>query len=289
LIELLKVVVVKFKQLGKTKEKIPAIGMGTWEIEDTAEVVRSLLAGLKLGARFIDTAELYGTEPVVAKVLQKDDDVFIATKVLPSHFSYNNVIKACDASLKKLGVKQIDLYQLHWPNPLIPIEETMKAMEHLVEAGKIRYIGVSNFSVKRMKKAQDVLKKNEIVSNQVIYNPFAREIEKDIIPFCDKEKITTIAYRPLDRGKIFERKPEIMKAIEEIAEKYGKTSAQVTLNWLCTRNSVVAIPKASTVAHAKENVTSLDFTLKKEDIKKIDDASSGFSYPSWGKTILSKL
>lgn len=279
----------KFKQLGKTKEKIPAIGMGTWEIEDTAEVVRSLLAGLKLGARFIDTAEMYATEPVVAKVLEKDDDVFVATKILPSHFSYNNVIKACDSSLKKLGIKQIDLYQLHWPNPLIPIQETMKAMEHLVEVGKIRYIGVSNFNVKKMKQAQEVLKNNEIVSNQVLYSPLEREIEKEIIPFCEKEKITVIAYSPLHRGKILQRKPEIMKVIEEIAEKYGKTSIQITLNWLCTRESVVAIPKASTVAHAKENVTSLDFTLKKEDIKKIDDASSGFSYPSWGKTILSKL
>jgi diketogulonate reductase-like aldo/keto reductase len=279
----------KFKQLGGTKEKIPVIGMGTWEIKDSSEVVRSLLAGLEMGARFIDTAELYGTEPIVAKVLKKDGDVFVATKALPNHFTYNGIIKACENSLKRLGIKTIDLYQLHWPNPLIPISETMKAMEQLVKDGKIRYIGVSNFSVKKTKQAQEALKKNEIVSNQVIYNPFAREIEKDLIPFCEKEKITVIAYSPFDHGNLFRRKPEIIRAISEIAEKHKKTVAQVTLNWLCTRNAVVAIPKASTVSRTKENVGSFDFTLSKKEIKKIDDSSSGFSFPSWAKTILTKL
>jgi len=279
----------KFKVLGKTKERIPVIGMGTWEIEDSAKVVGSLLAGLKKGARFIDTAELYGTEPVVGKVLKKDDDFFLATKVTPSHFGYNNIIKACDSSLEKLGVKQIDLYQLHWPNPLVSIKETMRAMERLVEDGKIRYIGVSNFNVRRMKEAQDALKKNEIVSNQLLYNPLERDIENEILPFCEKEKITVIAYSPLARGKILNRKPEIIKVIDELAGKYGKTPVQVTLNWVCSKRQVVAIPKSSTVAHTEENVGAADFTMKKEDIKRIDDASSGFPYPNWGKTILSKL
>jgi diketogulonate reductase-like aldo/keto reductase len=123
----------------------------------------------------------------------------------------------------------------------------------------------------------------------VLYNPFSREIEKDLMPFCEKEKITVIAYSPLDRGNILKRNPEIMKVINEIAEKHGKTPAQVTLNWLCSRKSVVAIPKASTVAHTKDNVKSVDWTLKEDEIKMIDNASSGFSYPNWGKTILSKL
>jgi diketogulonate reductase-like aldo/keto reductase len=279
----------KFKQLGKTKEKIPVIGLGTWEIEDTAEQVKALKTGLKMGARFIDTAEYYNTEHIVAKAIQNETDVFIATKVTPSHFSYDNIIKACDASLKKLGVKTIDLYQLHWPNPSISIKETMRAMEHLVEVGKIRYIGISNFSLKRTKEAQEALKNNEIVSNQVIYNPFAREIEKDLIPFCEKEKITVIAYSPLDRGSILKRNPEIMKVINDIADKHNKSSVQVTLNWLCSRKSVVAIPKASTVAHTKDNVESVEWTLKEDEIKRIDNASSGFSYPNWGKTILNEL
>jgi len=279
----------KFKQLGRTKEKIPSIGLGTWEIEDTAEQVRALETGVRMGARFIDTAELYGTEPIVAKVLKKNGEIFLATKVTPSHFGYDNVIKACDASLRRLGVKQINLYQLHWPNPLVSISETMRAMEKLVEDGKIRYIGVSNFSVKRLKDAQDSLKKNEIVSNQVLYNPNAREIEKDLIPFCEKEKITIIAYSPLDRGNILSRNPEIMTVIGEVAEKYGKTKAQVTLNWICSRKQVVAIPKASTVDHTKENVTSLDWVLKKEDIERIDAAKSGFAIDNWGKKILTRI
>jgi hypothetical protein len=278
----------KFKTLGRTREKIPVIGMGTWKIENSSEVVRALLAGLKMGARFIDTAEMYGTEPVVAEVLEKDDDVFVATKALPNHFTYNGIIKACENSLKRLGIKTIDLYQLHWPNPLVSISETMKAMEKLVEDGKIRYIGISNFSVKRTKEAQEALKKNEIVSNQVLYNPLAREIEKDLIPFCKKEKITVIAYSPLDHGNLFRRNPEIVRVISEIAEKHKKTVAQVTLNWLCTRKPVVVIPKASTIAHTRENVTSIDFTLSKEEIERIDNAKSGF-YPNWGKMILRKL
>lgn len=279
----------KFKTLGKTKEKIPVIGLGTWEIEDTAEQVRALRVGIKLGARFIDTAELYGTEPVVAKAIKGEKDVFIATKVTPTHFRYSDVIKACERSLQKLGIKQIDLYQLHWPNPLISIGETMKAMELLVENGKIRYIGVSNFSVKRMREAQDTLKRNEIVSNQVIYNPLAREIEEDILPFCEKEKITVIAYSPLDRGNILRRNVEITRIVNEIAKLHRKTSSQVTLNWLCTKKAVVAIPKASTVTHTKEDVTSVGFALSKKEIERIDNANSGFSYPSWAKTILKKL
>ena len=279
----------KFKQLGKTKEKIPVIGMGTWNISDTAEQIKALKAGLELGARFIDTAEMYGTEPVVAKAIQDEKNIFVATKVLPTHFSYNGVIKACERSLEKLGMKQIDLYQLHWPNPLVSLKETMKAMELLVEQGKIRYIGVSNFSVKRMKEAQDALKKNEIVSNQVLYNPFDRQVENDILPFCEKEKITVIAYSPFVHGNLFDRNPEIKKTIDQIAERHGKTPAQVTLNWLCSRKPVVAIPKTTSSKHMKENVTSVDFTLGKEEIERIDSASSGFSIPNWGKTILSKL
>jgi len=271
----------KFKTLGKTKEKIPAIGMGTWNIRDTPEQIRALKAGIKMGMRFIDTAELYGTENIVGKIIKDEKNVFVATKVTPSHFRYNDVLKACEGSLKRLGIKTIDLYQLHWPNPLIPIKETMKAMEKLVEEGKIRYIGISNFSVKRTIEAQEALKKNEIVSNQVKYSPFDRNIEKDILPFCEKEKISVIAYSPFESGSFFERSPEIRKVIDEIAARHKKTAAQVTLNWLCSRKSVVAIPKSSSVAHTKENATSLDFTLKKKDIEAIDEAGSGFPYPSW--------
>ena len=277
----------KFKQLGKTKEKIPAIGMGTWKLPNNSESVRALKAGIKLGMNFVDTAEIYGTEETVGETI-KNEEVFVATKVSPQHFRYNDIIKACNNSLKRLGVKTIDIYQLHWPNPIIPISETMRAMETLVEQGKIRYIGVSNFSVKQTKKAQESLKKNEIVSNQVEYSPFVRNIEKNILPFCEKEKITVIAYSPFNRGHLFERNPEIKKVLEVIAKKYNKTVAQVALNWLTSKKAIVAIPKAANIRHVKENAESTDFKLKKKDIEIIDKASSGFPFPSL-KSLLERV
>jgi len=270
----------KFNKLGKTKEKIPAIGMGTWKLKNTEDDVKALKLGLKLGMKFIDTAESYGTEETVGKAI-KNEELFVATKVTPSHFRYKDVIKACNTSLKKLGIKTIDLYQLHWPNPLIPIQETMKAMEALVEQGKIRYIGISNFTVKRTIAAQEALKKNEIVSNQVEYSPFVRDIEKNVLPFCQKEKITVIAYSPFNRGHLFERNVEIKKVLEEVARKNKKSVAQVVLNWLVSKENVDAIPKAATIEHVKENSEAADFELKKEDIKMIDQTNSGFPFPSW--------
>lgn len=277
----------KFKILGKTKEKIPAIGMGTWKLENTKNDVVALKLGMKLGMKFIDTAELYGTEETVGEAI-KNEEVFVATKVSPHHFRYNDVIKACDNSLRKLGIKTIDLYQLHWPNPIIPISNTMKAMEELVKQGKIRYIGISNFSVKRTIAAQESLKRNEIVSNQVEYSPIERGIEKDLIPFCEKEKITVIAYSPFRHGALFGKNAEVRKALEEIAEKHKKTVAQVTLNWLISKEEVVAIPKAANLKHTKENAGAADFKLDKKEIELIDKANPGFPFPSW-RDLLEKI
>jgi diketogulonate reductase-like aldo/keto reductase len=265
----------KFKFLGKTKEKIPVLGMGTWKMggewnlpnfSKDKEEIKALKFGLKLGMRFIDTAEAYGgghAEELVGKAI-KGEKVFIATKVSPEHFHYKDIIKSCNASLKRLGVKQIDLYQLHWPNPLIPIKETMRAMEELVEKGKIRYIGVSNFSVEEFKEAQNALSKYEIVSNQVEYSLLSRAIEKDILPFCKKEKITLIAYSPLAQGKIFGKLPKNLSlALKEISIKYNKTISQIALNWLISKKPVITIPKASKIEHIKENIGALGWKLKK--------------------------
>jgi hypothetical protein len=267
----------KFKQLGKTKEKIPAIGMGTWKLPNDSESVRTLKSGMKFGMKFVDTAEMYGTEETVGEAI-KNEEVFLATKVSPQHLRFNGMIKACDNSLKRLGIKTIDLYQIHWPNPIIPVSETMKAMEELVKQGKIRYIGVSNFSVNQTKAAQESLKNNEIVSIQVEYSPLVRGIEKDILPFCKKEKITVIAYSPFNRGHLFERLPEIKKILEVIGNKYDKTVAQVTLNWLVSKENVVAIPKAADVNHVKENAAAADFKIEKEDLETIDKTNSDISF-----------
>ncbi|WP_449462454.1 aldo/keto reductase [Tardisphaera miroshnichenkoae] len=261
------------KELGKTGEKLPVIGLGTWQLGgDFAE--DALVAGVKAGARFIDTAEIYHTEPLVGKALSKiraeGISVFLATKVWPTHFHHDDVIKACEGSLKRLGVSAIDLYQLHWPNPSIPISETMRAMEELVDQGKIRYIGVSNFSVKQLEEARASMKKYDVVSNQVEYNPFNREAEKELIPYCQREKITVIAYSPLGHGELF-KDSELRAKLEKIGSAHGKSWVQAALAWLASKPQVVAIPKASTPEHAVEDAEAGDLVLTPDEASSLDE------------------
>ena len=170
------------QELGGTGERIPDVGLGTWAYTGGSEPLRR---GVELGAFLIDTAEAYRTEDAVGAAIEGiRGDVFVATKVSPSHFRRRDVHRACDESLKRLNVDVIDLYQLHWPNDRIPIAETMGAMEELVEAGKVRYIGVSNFSVQEMEEAQAALAKSRIASNQVEYSLTERSIEPDVLPYC---------------------------------------------------------------------------------------------------------
>ncbi|MDE1851597.1 MAG: aldo/keto reductase [Candidatus Micrarchaeota archaeon] len=261
------------KELGKTKEMIPELGMGTWKLgQDPEKELAALKEGFSLGMRFVDTAEMYHTEDIVGRALNGEKEVFVATKVSPSHFAYDDVIKSCNASLEKLGIKTIDLYQLHWPNPRVPIAETMKAMEKLVEDGKIRYIGVSNFSVDEMKAAQDSLKRNEIVSNQVEYSVLVRDVEDGLLDYCQKEKVTVIAYSPLAMGRLYDAKySRVCGMLEEIGKKYGKSVAQIALNWLLSKENVVAIPKAGNPKHMAENAAASGFEMSKEDIGRMND------------------
>jgi hypothetical protein len=181
------------------------------------------------------------------------------------------VIKACNASLKRLGIKQIDLYQLHWPNKSIPIAETMGAMEQLVKDGKIRHIGVSNFDVNELKEAQAALKSNEIVSNQIEYSILVRDPEEGLAKYMETSHITLIAYSPLARGAIFTKKYALLSAmLGEIGEKHNISASQVALAWLVSKPNVVAIPKASNLEHTKQNVESGSISLTEDEIGKIN-------------------
>lgn len=259
------------RELGRTREKVAVVGMGTWEMGDArseghALEVDALRRGIELGMTFIDTAEMYGSgnaEKLVGEAI-KDlrDEVFLATKVSPQHFGYEDVLEACEGSTKRLGVKHIDLYQLHWPSTQIPIEETMRAMEELVSRGKIRYIGVSNFSVAQTLKAREALPKSEIASNQVRYSLTHRAIESELLPFCEREKLTVIAYSPLDTGRL--PKGRIPQAL---LDKYGVTPAQLMLDWVTHRDRVVTIPKASRAEHLRENATSVNTRMSDDDYR----------------------
>jgi aryl-alcohol dehydrogenase-like predicted oxidoreductase len=180
------------KELAKTGITLPELALGTWQYQGGVE---------PLGANVIDTAESYGTEGVVRQAIQGiRHKVFLATKVSPRHFRRPDIIRAAEQSLKRLKTDYIDLYQLHWPNYTVPVGETMAAMEELVETGKIRFIGVSNFSASEIEKAQATLSKNRIVSNQVRYNLVDRTIEHGLLQYCEAKQITVLAFSPLANG-----------------------------------------------------------------------------------------
>ncbi len=267
-----------YKELGKSGVRIPVLGLGTWGIGGFSgshsggddEAVRAMRLGLELEMRFIDTAEMYGrghSEEVVAKAVAKErESVFIATKVSGENLSYERVLRSCGSSLKRLRTSYVDLYQIHWPNPSIPIAETMKALERLVAEGKVRHVGVSNFSAKQTMEAQEALSKTNLVSNQVEYSLLDRSIEGDLLPFAAKEHLTIIAYSPVARGQIPEGgRDGRWTVLEKIASKYGKTKAQVALNWLIVKDPVVAIPKAIRLDHVRENAEATGWKLSRED------------------------
>lgn len=292
-----------FVNLGRTDEKIPVLCLGTWELESNPEQsIKALRTGFEKGIKFVDTAETYNTEELVGKAIKGYDDIFISTKVYPTNFAYQDVLKSCDASLKRLGVRTIDLYQLHKPNRTgIPISETMRAMEELVKQGKIRYIGLSTFSVNEIKEAQAALKSNKIVSMQIEYNIMTRYAEKDVIPFCKEQNITILAFRPFHYGAILNDKEKATKLMNEISKKfkgtptqkvlqkilddkesgmysllrdvgskYDKTPAQVALNWVISQGNTSAIFKAGSPEHVIENAQASSFRLRKEDLKILD-------------------
>jgi diketogulonate reductase-like aldo/keto reductase len=276
----------EFKEFGKSRQKIPVLGLGTWGIggfstkylgRGDEEGVRALRLGMELGMRFIDTAEMYArghSEEIVAKAVKfQREKVFIATKVSPEHLRHDDVIKSCESSLRRLETDYIDLYQVHWPNASIPIAETMKAMEHLAEGGKIKHIGVSNFSVRQTTEAQEALSKHSLASNQVEYSLLDRSIEADLLSYAEKAHITIIAYSPLGRGQVPQgRRSQQWRALDEVTSKYGKTRTQVALNWLIARKPVVAIPKAASLDHVRENAGAAGWHMDKEDHDRLNKA-----------------
>ena len=258
----------EFIELGQTGVKVPEIGLGMWAYTGGIEPIHR---GVQLGAWFLDTAENYGTELAVGNAIKgMRDSVFVATKVSPHHFRRGDLQNAAEQSLKQLGTDYIDLYQLHWPNPSVPIEETMEAMESLVEAGKVKFIGVSNFSVIQLQQAQAALRKVKVVSNQVKYNLIARDIEDELIQFCRDNRVTVIAYSPLSEGlhRILQR--DNNGIIKKISHETDKTAAQIVLNWCTRRNGVMVIPKSNRVERVEENCGASGWRLSSAHIEALD-------------------
>jgi diketogulonate reductase-like aldo/keto reductase len=265
--------------------RIPVIGIGTWGMgggrtpdpSNDEEDVAAIRAGIDLGMTHIDTAEMYGgghTEELVGEAIEPYDrsDLFITTKVWRTHLRHDDLISSMRASLERLGLDYVDLYLVHWPNPEVPIRETMRALEHCVDEGYTRFIGISNFPAYLIEEAQTPLKDHRLVANQVEYSLTKQDPRRELLPYCQEHGIMLIAYTPLAKGRLAMPGNTIL---DSMAEKHGKTQAQVALNWLISQENVVAIPKASRTEHLNENVGASGWRLDEEDFRKLSMAFSG--------------
>lgn len=251
---------------------MPVFGLGTWKMgEDRGrfdDEVAALRAGLDLGVRLIDTAEMYGSggaERVVAKAIEgRRDEVYVVSKVLPSNASRQRAIRACEDSLKRLGIDQLDLYLLHWRSNTA-LAETVRAFEDLKAAGKLARWGVSNFDVEDMRELEAV--SGECAANQVLYNLTRRGIEHDLLGFSQQRSMPIMAYSPIEQGRLTRH-----RVLAEIARSHGATPAQVALAFVMGRPGVVAIPKTSRPERVKENLAALDVALTEADRAALDKA-----------------
>jgi diketogulonate reductase-like aldo/keto reductase len=258
------------REFGSTGVKVPVIGQGTWQLRKDG--LEALNAGIKLGMTHIDTAEMYtGSEEVIAHAIRQNrENIFLVSKVLPSNASYKGTLRACDESLKRLRTDYLDVYLVHWWSGSHPIADTMRAMEELVAAGKIRHIGVSNFDVGRLKQAQKALTRENIACNQVLYHLRSRAVENEVLQYCESRNIAVVGYSPFGQGDFPAANSKQGTALETIARRHGKTPRQVALNFLTRRKSLFTIPKAARVEHVQENAGGTGWSLTEEDLKLID-------------------
>jgi aryl-alcohol dehydrogenase-like predicted oxidoreductase len=297
------------RQLGTSEVRITPILMGTWQagkamwvgIED-AETIKAIREGFEAGIATVDTAEVYGnghSEQIVAQALSEvRDKATYASKVFANHLKYDQVIEACEGSLKNLKTDYIDLYQIHWPSgsfnsEVVPIEETMSALNQLKEQGKIRAIGVSNFSRAQIEEASQY---GRIDSLQPAYSLFWRQVEKDTMPYCVENNISILAYSSLAQGLLtgkferghkfeegdnraknklfqgenYEQAQQALDKLRPIAERHQCTLAQLSLAWLIAQPQTNAIAGARNTEQAVANAKAADVKLSGDELKEID-------------------
>lgn len=232
--------------------------------------VAALRQGLDLGMTLIDTAEMYGdgkAEEIVGEaVAGRRDDVFIVTKFYPQNASPARMIAACDRSLRRLQIEQIDLYLLHWRGA-IPLAQTLDGFRTLQDSGKIRNWGVSNFDLKDMEELVRLPGGADVATDQVLYNLPSRGIEWDLQPWCQAWGVPIIAYSPLAQTGLFKQ-----RALKELANRLDATPAQIALAWVLRQPGVIAIPKTSRPEHLSENYRALEIRLTALDLQELDRA-----------------
>ncbi len=243
--------------------KIPAIGLGTWELRGRT-CARIVEQALKLGYRHIDTAQVYENERDVGDGLRasgvRRDDVFVTTKVWTTHFAPHELERSTKESLVKLRMPEVDLLLLHWPNPHVPLQETLGALAHAKQIGLAKHIGVSNFTVALIEEATRACPE-PLVCDQVEYHPYLDQAK--VKEACERSDMALVAYSPVAKGRI--KNDETLKLI---GREHGKTPAQICLRWLVQQN-VCAIPRTSRVERLSENIDIFDFALSDEEMDQI--------------------
>jgi diketogulonate reductase-like aldo/keto reductase len=253
---------------------VSALGQGSAGLgkgkRPEAEEQEALRAGLSLGMTVIDTAEIYGSEEFIGRAIaDQRDRVFLVSKVWQNHVAGNGVAQACEASLKRLGTDHLDLYLLHWPNGVTNISAVVTAFEKLRSAGKIRAWGVSNFKVSDMENLFRVPQGDRCATNQLPYSIGDRDIERDLLPWCERHSMPVMAYSPLGGpGARLLRDPTLIR----IGAAHGCSAAAVALAWAIRNGNVIAIPESGSVVHAKENAVALSLTLTPQDIQTLEVA-----------------
>jgi aldehyde reductase len=253
-------------------ERVPAFGLGTWNVGDTrasrAEELATLRLGLDLGAALIDTAEMYGdgrSEELVGEAIAgRRDEVFLVTKVYPHNASRKGVPAACERSLKRLKTDRIDLYLLHWRGS-VPLAETMAAFAALKKAGKIRHYGVSNLGHSGMQELWQVAGGDAVAANQLLYNLARRGIEWDLLPWLGRRRVPVMAYSPIEQARLLGD-----ARLAAFAKRGGMTTAQAALAWLLSKDGIIVIPKTGRRERLKENLGALDLVLNSDQTKELD-------------------
>ena len=265
------------RQWDSTHSQVPVIGQGTWYLDegDRRAALAALRRGLDLGMTHIDTAEMYGggeAERIVGEAIYgRRDEVFLVSKVLPQNASRAGTRAACERSLARLRTDRLDCYLLHWRGRHA-LEETVAGFEDLRRAGLILSWGVSNFDVEDLEELRTVSAGANCACNQVLYNLEERAIEHAVLPWCERQAISVTAYSPFGHDRFPSPHSSRGRVLAQIAATHGATARQVALAFLTRRPSVLAIPKASSVAHAEENAAAGDLQLSEADIRSIDAA-----------------
>ncbi|PSH02362.1 MAG: hypothetical protein BRC26_00940 [Nanohaloarchaea archaeon QH_8_44_6] len=251
-------------------EKISTLGLGTWQLKGE-ECVKGVKTALENGYRHIDTAQIYGNEAQVGRGIEESDvdrdDIWVTTKVWRDNLNKQGLKDSVNESLEKLRTDYVDLLLIHWPFEEIDLGTVLPEMNELEEEGKVRKIGISNFTPEQMKQAERY-SDSELLTNQVEYHPFLSQDK--VLEKCREKDMMLTAYSPLARGDVLEN-----EKLQEIGEKYGKSPAQVSLSWLIQQDNVAAIPKATSQEHIQQNIDIFDFKLTEQEMETISELAKG--------------